>query len=190
MKNHFYFVVRVETNGFFINSCVGNAYHVGYISDATLMRKLPKHLMNKHENEVLSNSMDSSLSCSATHNVMFNKTGIMLSLQQVQYIKGMDLLALETDQSNHDKIIDFLNEKDPKYVSLCHSDVASPEDKDTSPLYCVVDKARDDRLLTEHEIPARKECELLSYTAEHRHTYELTKEQHLFMGVAWLLEDE
>ena len=75
-------------------------------------------------------------------------------------------------------------------MSLYHRDVASPEHKGTSPLYCVLDKGRDDRVLTEHEIPARKERELLTYAEEHRRAYELTKEQHLFMGVTWLLDDE
>ena len=93
---------------------------------------------------------------------MFKKTWTILSLQDIQYVKGMDLSAVERDKSDSDKINKFLNEKGHKYVSLCHRDVASPESEGASPLYCVIDKARDEGSL-EYEIPIKNERELLTY---------------------------
>ena len=142
-----------------------------------------------NENAYLRDCTDTSLSCSVTCNLMFKKTGIMYSLHNIQYIKGMDLSAVERDKSDSDKIIEFLKEKGHKYVSLCHRDVASPESEGTSPLYCIIDEARDEGSL-EYEIPTENERELLTYAQEHRCAYELTKEQHLFMGVAWMIDDE
>ena len=68
----------------------------------------------------------------------------MLLLQDIQYYKDMDLSAVEREKIDLDKIIEFLNEKGHKYVSLCHRDVASPESEGASPLYYVIAEARDE----------------------------------------------
>ena len=120
---------------------------------------------------------------------MFTRTGIILSLQDIQYIKSMDLSAVEREKSYSEKIIEFLNESVHKYFLLCHRDVASPEIEGTSPLYCVNNQERDEASL-EYEMPTKNERELLTYAQEHRRAYELTKEQHLLMGVAWIKYEE
>ena len=138
-------VVRVDRKkGFFLDVRKGNVCHTGHIFDVSLLRRIPKRLLDMNENAYLRDCTDTSLSCSVTCNLMFKKTGIMYSLHNIQYIKGMDLSAVERDKIDSDKIIEFLKEKGHKYVSLCHRDVASPESEGTSPLYCIIDEARDE----------------------------------------------
>ena len=87
---HFCVVVGVDRKGFFIYVCKGNECHTGHISNVKLSRRIPKLLMNRNENESLCDYTDTSLPRYATHNIIFKKPGIILSLRDIQHIKGMD----------------------------------------------------------------------------------------------------
>ena len=113
----------------------------------------------------------------------------MLLLQAIQYIKGMDLLEVARDKIDLDKIIEFLNEKGHDHVSLFHRNVVFPKSDGTIPLYCVIEEARDLGSL-EYKVSTKNDRELLAYSQVHWLAYELTKEQHLFMGVAWTIDEE
>ena len=134
---------------------------------------------------------------------------------QVSYIRGIELGMIgDKVKSSSDRVIDYLTEQGHDFIYLGHRDVsntrreassrdvsslASGKDsmrdvpslarKDMSPLYCGYSCESSQKTL-EHSIPTRKEPEMLDYAESHRRAYMLTEDQHLFMGITWVLKEE
>ena len=90
----------------------------------------------------------------------------------------------DESKSSSEKIIDYLNEKDYEYIDVCHQDFPSSKEGEGSSLYCTLNSEK------EHNISCEKELEMMEYAKTHRHLYKLTGDQHLFMGVAWIIDQE
>ena len=198
----FRLVVYADEISYGIRVICGNPYHNGHLNMKNKGSLLPLRLLTKKERNKLVESFDDDLLSAHSRNTLFNKTGVFLRTQTVSYIRGVEIGRIDDiSQSTSDRVIEYLSEQGHDYIYLCHRDVSSLKmahlnrgvpslaGNECSALYCALNRTSCDKV-TEHSISSDKEREMLLYAESHRKAYMLTDDQHLFMGVAWVIIEE
>ena len=151
------------------------------------MRTTPAQVNAKHR-EWLAIAAKSDVSHADSRNMLYEKTGMMLTYHQVSYLCDVTTELLfgkkkrAGDASNN--VIEYLNGHSCRYVSLCEKSVTDGVNK----IYIC---HKDGVSIHEHVVnDGFLESTISLFATKYRCAYKVKENQHLFKAVAWATNHE
>ena len=186
-----FFLIGVDHRSFFVVNGLGKKVHSNHIKLTKECISIPSRLVTHEEKKMIKDMYSANVTDGTICNVLFEKTGQMLTRQNMKYLTELcDTLKKHSGNnksSNADKMIQYI--KDNHYKYLCiqkNPDIAT---------ICNVLGTEDGKelVLPEDENPtfSRSELgEIDKFVADTRIAFNVQAHQKFLMGIAWVIPCE
>jgi hypothetical protein len=203
-----YIQIKWDDKGYYLASGHGNCMHSNHVRLAREQMPFPKRLLDLEHESILESVAEAEANHGVGRNVHFRRTGVILSRQQVAYLKSLKTSlgsALDGEESSPDAMFRFFDKTRISYCCLYHHVPAVTSTNPTStsirsPQSQLVHEVRspgdggsstNDELQTNTmELPLSENQDLLDFADEHRQELQLTNDQQLMIGCAWVTPNE
>jgi hypothetical protein len=208
-KCNMHFAVMWDDKGYYLpGGRRGNFVHSNHIRLQRQQMPFPKRLLDLENQTILESIAEAEANNGVGRNVHYQKTGAILSRQQVAYIKKLKQSFSSTqdgEESSPDAMFRYFKDTRTSYCCLYHHvpiepAVVTPITHSTPPStsqlvheirYPGDDISNDDVLHTNAlELPSTENEDLLKFAKEHRDEMNLTDQQELMIACAWVLPKE
>ena len=186
----FFFLIAHDDISFYVVNGLGNVEHCNHSQLSKEVLSYPARLLKGSEKELIKDLHNANANKGLMRNVIYEKTGQMLTLDNMAYVSGLCNSQKQLHDINFnsttDKMLHFLAENQYDHMVLVHDPVIS----------AVVNEVKMDSSLL--IMPAKEVIEFASneqiqvdeFVADHRESLRCLPHQLLLMAVVWVIPCE
>ena len=184
----FSFYISFDHNGFYVMNGKGNKNHVGHPKLKKDNLKFPTRLIDKTDEAICKQMAQSGCSNGVIRNFIHKKTGKLFTLHNVRYLAKLTTNIQQIEElknlNSTEKIIHHFKTKKYDYISLYAKTL-----KESNNVSIVTDNnvgTMNDYTSKNLVLNEKEKKEAKKFSEINRISLNLTSEQHLLIGVAWV----
>ena len=185
-----FFLIGVDNKSFFVVNGLGKKMHSNHIKLTQECISIPARLLKGEEKSLIKDMYVANVTDGTISNVIFEKTGQMLSRQNMKYVTELcDTLkkrSVGKKKSTADKMIEFIKENEYQYLHL-------QQNPDISAV-CNIIRTEDKELVLPEEdncsFSRKEKAEIDKFVSDTRLAFNVQPHQKLLMAIAWVIPCE